>query len=58
MAILLKVHKPDNFESHKSLKLCFANIQALHSNFDEYESFPKTNSPDILTLWPLHLPQG
>ena len=32
MAILLKACKPDNFESHISLKLNFMNIWGLHSN--------------------------
>ena len=31
--------KPDNFESHYSLKLSFTNIQDLCSNFVECESF-------------------
>ena len=49
MAILSKVCKPDNFESHNSLKLSFTNIQGLRSNFD-CESFLESNSPDILAL--------
>ena len=32
MAILSKVSKPDNFESHNSPKLSFTNIQGLHLN--------------------------
>ena len=39
MAILSKVCRPDNFESHNSLKLSFMNIQGLHSNFVYCESF-------------------
>ena len=48
MAMLSKACKPDNFESHNSLKLSF--IQALRSNFADYESFIESNSPDILAL--------
>ena len=50
MAILSKVCKPDNFESHNSLKLSFTNIQGLYSNFVDCESFLESNSPDILAL--------
>ena len=35
MAILSKACKPDNFESHNSLKLSFTNIQGLRSNLDD-----------------------
>ena len=35
MAILSKGYKPDNFESHNSLKLSFANIRGLQWNFVE-----------------------
>ena len=48
MAILSKGCKPDNFESHSSLKLSFTNIQCLRSNFVDCESFLESNSPDIL----------
>ena len=50
MAILSKACKPDNFESHNSLKLTFTNILGLHSNFVDCESFLESNSPDILAL--------
>ena len=50
MAILSKAHKPDNFESHNSLKLSFTNIWGLHSNFVDCESFLESNSPDNLAL--------
>ena len=50
MAILSKVCKPGNFESHNSLKLTFTNIWGLQSNFDGYESFLDANSPEILAL--------
>ena len=39
MTILSKACKPDNFESHNSLKLSFPNIRGLHSNFVDCESF-------------------
>ena len=51
MAILSKACKPDNFESHNSLKLSFMNIRGLHSNFVDCESFLESNSPDILALY-------
>ena len=39
MAILSKACKPDNFESHDSLKLSFTNIWDLRSNFVDCELF-------------------
>ena len=51
MAILPKACKPDNFESHNSLKLSFTNIRGLRSNFVDCESFLESNSPDILALY-------
>ena len=48
MAILSKACKPDNFESHNSLKLSFTNIRDLRSNFVDCESFLESNSPNIL----------
>ena len=50
MTILSKACKPDNFESHNSLKLSFMNIQGLGLNFADCESFLESNSPDILAL--------
>ena len=50
MAILSKASKPDNFESHDSLKFSFKNIWDLCLNFVDCESFLEWNSPDILTL--------
>ena len=50
MSILSKTCKPDNFESHNSLKLSLTNIRGLRSNFVDCESFLESNSPDILTL--------
>ena len=50
MTILSKACKPDNFESHNSLKLSFTNIRGLRLNFVDCESFLESNSPDILAL--------
>ena len=50
MTILSKACKPDNFESHSSLKLNFTNIRGLRSNFVDCKSFLESNSPDILAL--------
>ena len=50
MAIFSKACKPDNFESHNSLKLSFTNIRGLRWNFVDCESFLESNSPDILAL--------
>ena len=36
--------------NHATLKLSFANIWGLHSNFVECEFFLESNSPDILAL--------
>ena len=51
MTILSKVCKPDNFESHNSLKLSFTNIWGLRSNFVDCESFLESNFPEILAVW-------
>ena len=50
MNILSKACKPNNFESQNSLRLSFTNIQGLHSNFVDCESFLESNSPGILAL--------
>ena len=50
MVILSKACKPDNFESHNSLKLSFTNISGLYSNFIDCKSFLESNSSDILAL--------
>ena len=50
MAILSKGCKPDNFESHNSLKLGFMNIYGPGLDFVECESFLESNSPDILAI--------
>ena len=46
MAILSTACKPDNSESHDSLKLSFTNIR----DFVDCESLLESNSPDILAL--------
>ena len=50
MAILSNACKPDNFQLDNFLKLSFTNIQGLHSNFVDIESFLESNSPDIFAL--------
>ena len=50
-----KGRKPDNFESHNSLKLSFTNIRGLCSNFVECGSFFESNSPDIPALCEINL---
>ena len=50
MTILSKACKPDNFESHNSLKLGIMNMRGIRSNFVDCESFLESNSPDILGL--------
>ena len=55
LAILSKGCKSDNFEPHNSLKLSFANMWGLHSNFVECESFLESNSPNILALYGANL---
>ena len=57
MVLLSKECKPDNFESHNSLKLVFTNILDLCLNFVEFESFLESNSPDILALFEMQLMQ-
>ena len=50
MAILLKWCKPDNFVPQHTQKFGFTNIWGFRSNFNEFESFLESNSPDILVL--------
>ena len=50
MTILSKACKPDNFDSCNFLKVSFANIRDLCSNFVDCEYFLESNSPDILAL--------
>ena len=50
MAILSKACKPDNFESHNSLKLSFTNIWGLRLNFVDCKPFLESNCPDIFAL--------
>ena len=40
----MEVRKPDNFESHNSLKSSFINIGGLRPNFVLYKSFFESNS--------------
>ena len=42
--------KPDNFESHSSLKVKFKNIRGLRSNFVDCKSFLESKSLDFLVL--------
>ena len=58
MAILSKACKPDNFESHNSLKVSFTNIRGLRSNLVDCESFFEPNSPDILSLCETNLDES
>ena len=58
MAILPKGHKPDNFESHNSVKCTFTNILGLCSNLVEFESFLESHSPDILALCETNLDES
>ena len=51
MAILSRACKPDDFESHNSVKLSFTNIWGLYLNFVDCKSFLEPNSPDILALF-------
>ena len=55
MVIFLKWCKPENFESHNSLKLNFTNIWGLHSNFVKHEFFLEWNFSDVLALWETNL---
>ena len=48
--VISKACKPNNFESHNSLKLSFTNIWGLCLNFVDCESFLELNSPKILAL--------
>ena len=48
--VISEACKPDNFETHNSLKLSFTNIRGLRSKFVDSESFLESNSPDILAL--------
>ena len=53
MAILSKGCKPDNFESHVSLKL--TNAGDILSNLLDCESFLESNFSDILALYETNL---
>ena len=58
MTISSKACKPDNFELRNSLKLSFANIRGLRSNFVDCESFLESNSPEILALCETNLDES
>ena len=58
MAILSKGCKPDNSDSHDSLKPSFTNIRGLRSNFVDCECFPESNSADILALYGTNLDES
>ena len=47
MAILSKVCRADNFESHNSLKVGFTSNGDLCYNLIAFDSFVESNSPDI-----------
>ena len=53
--VISKACKPDNFESHSSLKLSFINIWSFCFNFVDCESFLESTSPDILALFETNL---
>ena len=55
MAVLSKGCKPDNFESHNSLKLNFTNIRGLRLNFVDCEYSVASNSRDIFTMFETNL---
>ena len=48
--MLPKACKPYNFELYNVLNLSYTNIQGLHSNFIDCESFLESNSSDIQAL--------
>ena len=50
MSILSKACKPDNSESHNSLKLSFMNIWGFRSNFVDCEFSLESNYPHIFAL--------
>ena len=52
---IIKRCKPDNFESHHSLKPSFTNICWLCLTFVEYASSLESNSPNILALYETNL---
>ena len=58
MATLSKACKPDNLESHNSVKLSLTNIWGLCSNFADCESSLESNSPDILALCETNLDES
>ena len=55
MAMLSKVSKPDNFESHNSLRHNSTKIGGLHSSFAVCDSFLESSSPGTLPLFETNL---
>ena len=55
MAILSKGCKPENFDSHSSLKPSFTNMQGLPLKFIDCESFLESSSPNIFALYETNL---
>ena len=51
MTMLSRVSKPNNFESHNSLRHNSTNIGSLHFRFVGYDSFIESSSPDTLLLF-------
>ena len=47
---IIKRCKPDNFESHNSLKLSFTDTWGLCLNFVDCKSFLKSNCPETLAI--------
>ena len=56
--LLSKWCKPDNFESHNSIKVSFTNVWGLCSSFIECESLLESNFPDILFLCETNLDES
>ena len=48
MAALSKLLRPDNFQSHNSLKFISANVPGLYSDFVSQESFLESSFPDTI----------
>ena len=54
----LKKHNNNNFESHNSQKLTFANIKDFGSNFISCEFFLESNSLNIFALCETNLEES
>ena len=53
--LLSKSCKPENFQSHNTVKLSFTNTLDLCFNFVGWESFLESDSSDILALYETNL---